>query len=134
MPEQDRRWSEQERQIFRFEDAAGQGRAADPLAVRRRLTNLLQDVGRVLEESRSTDDDVAERALRKLRIASCDVFGLGLPFDPATGEGVTDWTWLRILNAFCEWQEKNVWPAASGPSCSRPTDPSSPSETVPSTT
>lgn len=107
------RWTEKERAIFQFEDGTGATRYADPLAVRRRLGNLLVDVNAVLRDSRSTDDNVAEPAIFKLRIACCDVFKLGMPLDWATGQGVADATWIRVLNDYLEYLEGNGSAAAS---------------------
>lgn len=114
-------WTEAERQLFRYEDADGHPRFADPLVLDRRMANLVPDWSALAADANSDDDDRCERAMKKLRIAACAAFDLGQPLDGRTGEGVTDRTWLRVLNEFVVWSRQKKTTTAASPNSPPPT-------------
>ena len=109
-----------ERNIFRYR-RGGKDAFGDPLAIRRRLTALLDgDPDATLTASRSPEPSVAFPAVERLRAAVCATFDLGKPFDPETGEGVMEEEWLEVLNGYTEWLEKNARTAGNLPTSSTP--------------
>src|SRR6266478_4309922 len=99
-------YSQQEREIFEFQDGDGKTRFADPLAVHRRLSLMLAgEVQKVLDQTKSDIPEVAFSAFARLGHATCMAFDLGSPLT-ADKPGVTEATWLRVLNEWTDWLEK----------------------------
>jgi hypothetical protein len=108
-----------DKQIYRYTLPDGTPRAADPLYVRRRLSRLLGgDGAAVVRDFNGDDDGMAEEAYRRLSAAVCEAFGLGRPFDPATGEGVTEAAWVGVWNDFQAWLVKKNTNTADSPTAS----------------
>lgn len=116
-------YSDTERRIFGPYDRAGDGSVnyADPLRIHRRLVHSLEGEPDVtLAATRSEVEAVAFEATEKLLRAVVYAFEL-VPFDPATGKGVTEQDCLALLNHWCDWQSKKNASAASSPTGSAPT-------------
>src|SRR6266446_6265033 len=108
-------YSQQEREIFEFQDGDGKKRLADPLAVHRRLSLMLGgEVQKALDQTKSDIPEVAFPAFARLGQATCIAFDLGFPLT-ADKLGVTEATWLRVLNEWTDWLEKKNPISASSP-------------------
>lgn len=104
-----------DRKIFPYQ-RSGQPAFGDPLALRRRLTALLQgEVDQVLQDSHSKEASLALPAVERLRWAVCEAFELGQPFDSTTGQGVLEEEWMGVLSAYTEWLEKNALSVENSP-------------------
>jgi hypothetical protein len=109
--------------IFPYRDAAGAERFGDPLLIDHRLRTRLGDVGTVVAAFYDPNPEVAYPATMELASAVCFAFGLGPPFDMATGQGeVTVACWRECLFSWQWWMEKNAGGASSSPTCSKPTE------------
>lgn len=126
-------FTDTERLIFPYE-VRGQKRWADPLAISRNLIRASNgEFDQIDAESRDVPDGVggfAEQgpqgpeefgkvlsrasAREKRHAFTCAAFGLP-PFDPATGEGVTEVETAAVLDSFLVWLEGNERPGAASP-------------------
>jgi hypothetical protein len=115
-------FTDEQRLIFSYE-VRGVKRWADPLAVRRNLLRasageiyeLCQKAARPADSEHGPDEDpgvALDRAEAggKLHAIACAAFGLP-PFDPATGEGITEFETGELLSDFWGWLEGNAKPA-----------------------
>lgn len=109
-------YTEAEKQIFEYKDAAGQVRLADPLEIKWRLQTLLAGkADEVVDRFYGDNPGQAMIAADKLKAAVCLVFELGQPFNAATGQGASWGCWTAALDAFLDWCEKKNQSAASLP-------------------
>lgn len=89
---------------------------ADPIAVRRKLSACLGgDLPGVVRAMRSANPVESLPALERLCAAVCAAFGLGSPFDPATGAGVVEAEWRPVLEQFIAWLAAQKKTTASPP-------------------
>lgn len=101
-----RRNTEKQRLLFRFDDGR-QERAVDPFKVWRELQNhpTLN-----LERDLPFVDDGVEPETTNCLAAICQIFGVER-FDPISGDGMTDWELLNLLEglaAYLEALKKNI--------------------------
>lgn len=82
----------------------GVKRFADPLAVKRNLLRASQGQFEALERLASSAPTPLEQedAREKLHAITCAAFDL-VPFDAATGEGVTETESVAVLDEFLSW-------------------------------
>jgi hypothetical protein len=89
---------------------------ADPVAVRRRFQAILKGDGNsVLRAFRSDNPAESIPAGERLAAAVCAAFGLGNPFDPATGTGVLEAVWRPCLVQFLDWMDEKKKPSENSP-------------------
>lgn len=87
---------------------------ADPVAVRRKFQAVLGgDANAVLRAFRSDKPEESIPAGERLAAAVCVAFGLGSPFDPATGAGVVEAVWKPCLTGWLAWMDEKKKPSVS---------------------
>lgn len=118
-------FSEEERQIFPFERGDGKTVYGDPLAIHRRLNELLDyQAAEVCKSANSDVPPVRDAARKKLAAAAMEAFKLP-PFDEATGKGCTEPMAIAVLGKFIEHREDlkkktDLTPSPSPPSPALP--------------
>lgn len=89
---------------------------ADPLLLQQRLDVLAGgSLNALLEKCQSQEYGIWEPSVQRLAYAACTAFKLGLPFNEETGQGILYDVWVRQLNHFTEWLEKNAGPGNDSP-------------------
>lgn len=98
-------FSDEDRQIFPFERGDGKQAYGDPLAIHRRLNELLDyQAHEVCKNANSDVLPVADAAKKRLIAAAMQAFALP-PFDPTTAQGCTERMALAVLTSFLHFRE-----------------------------
>lgn len=106
--------------IFPYFDGR-EDRFADPMRANRLLIGALDgDPDGWLKKARAEEMDVASPAMERLVEATVKAFGL-TPFDPKTGDGLTEDKVLEVFFGFLAWMQKKSANTGNSPTSPAPT-------------
>jgi len=100
-------YSEDERRIFGpYANGTGNMVFCDPLAAKRKLNIVAGgDLNGLIAMYNGEDQAARGMAIEQLAQAAVVAFSL-MPFDPLTGQGVTEGESMSVLRHFLDWLEK----------------------------